>query len=73
VGKRLKSTAVSDDDELDGDWHPSQETANRFPTDQLLRLEGFAIYSRPKRGKDLWVKKGKHYTYEQAIHSVSEA
>ena len=33
---------------------PSASNTRRFPEDQLLRLNGWQIYSRPKSGPALW-------------------
>lgn len=33
---------------------PSASTSGRFPNDQLLRLHGWVIHARPKKGPALW-------------------
>lgn len=47
--------------------HPSASSSNRFPLDQRLRRNGFAIYSRPKVGEVLWIRDGERWTQAAAL------
>lgn len=44
------------------------ENVDRFPEDRLLRLTGFQIARRPRRGQSLWMHvSGTTHTHEDAI------
>ena len=44
---------------------------SRYPNDDKLRAAGFAIYSRPKSGKNIWMRRG-HKFDELTAMEVAE-
>ncbi len=49
------------------DVHPTQESRNFFPTDQLLRRNGYAIHERRRGREPLWKLGDKVYPQEEAL------
>lgn len=71
-GNRKRGAAVAAEAQTDvpDTSHPWRETRNTYPTDQSLRLHGFAIVSRPRRGPVLWRRLGKIFTEHEALRLV---
>lgn len=51
-------------------YSPSQEIANRFPLDQLLRDYGFRIKRRLKNKPTLWEKNRTVFTQREALATI---
>jgi hypothetical protein len=54
----LAPQLATDARELDGTAHAWAERRVRHPDDDLIRRAGFEIYSRPRRGPVLWIRRG---------------
>lgn len=50
--------------------HPSQDNSSRFERDQLLRLHGFKIHTRPNNAEPIWVNRGILFQQSVALRCI---
>jgi len=53
------------------DYHPSEDTSDRFPEDRLMRNHGFKIWSRKGNQEPEWEKRGIVYKQSQVIEFIN--
>ncbi len=63
---------LSPTEEASAFQHPSQSRAQRFPDDDLLRDRGFTVACRPRMGATIWERKGRRYTFAEAVEIARE-
>lgn len=66
MSKKTTDQAIDYSDERG--W---EDTTNRFPTDALLRRNGFKIHGRRKSDEPVWVKGGHLYAQSSAVEQVA--
>lgn len=65
---KKKATTPSDDSSPDT-AHAFADRTNRFPIDDLIRNHGFEIFSRPRTGEPIWIKRllgGRSLSFRQS-------